>query len=388
MPKTAADLLLLSRQKSNTQRSKFVDDAEVLTYINEGRNFCRDLVISADPSYYLVMFDLVFDSPAGAPAGSASLPSNIYKIRGVTANPDSPRRQTILSAAFATRDSRGGLSYTLSGDYITIIPAERATSPIRLYYTPKLLPLALPVPVTDLTPAVDGPVTVASGTSHTTAPSDYDFAAVPHGGLVGQSLRTSGWSTGSNNKAQARITAFNAVTGAITVDATDVVDETATGSVTGDILLFNQSGGSWSCADFADVKPKPGDTLIVTGGLNPGSYTILTASGTSVTTDPTGLVDETFDETVTVSIQRAGTAGALDVTLDNFDSYISTFAAIRIATKHQKADLVQLLQQQLADDAARVSAMAADRAGEPEAAPVLWSPSHGFGHYGIGGWEY
>ncbi len=391
MAKTAADLILLSRQKSNTQRSKFVDDAEVLTYVNEGRNVLRDLVISADPSYYSAQFDLVFDSPAGQPAGSAALPSNIYKIRGVSQNPDTDDRRPIHPLAFSDRDGRGFRreGYTMNGDYLTLVPSSLAQrGPVRVYVTPKLLPLAVPLPITDLTPGVDGPITVTSGTDRTNAPSDYIFSGVPHGGLVGQSLRTSGWTNATNNKTQARITAFNSVTGAITVADTDLVSETATGSVTADLLLFNQQGGTWSALGFATVQPKPGDTLVVTGGLNPGSYTILTASGTSLTTDATGLVDETFGPGVTVAIQPAGTVGALDVTLDNFDSFLSTYAAIRIATKAIDPDRVALLTQQLAADEQRVNQMAAVRAGEPESIPVLWRPDGVPGVYGGGEWGW
>jgi hypothetical protein len=308
LAKSATDLILLSRQKSNTERSKFVSDTEVLGYCNEGRTELRDLVIAADPSYYHQQIDLVFNSPAGYPAGSAALPTNVYKLRGVTQNPDTHQRRAIHPLAFADRDGRRyrKSGYTLDGDYLTIVPASMANQgPIRLYFTPKLLPLAQTIVVAH----TSGDNVVSSTGVWTFAAGAFDQT------YVGATLTTSGTSNAGNS----------------------------------------------------------------------GSFVITAVpSATTLQTATTGLVNETFGPSVTASVQPVNTVFTLDVTLDNFDSYISTFAAVKIATKMQKTDLVQLLQGQLGQDRARVSQMAAVRAGEPEAIPVLWNPSN----YPVTGWGW
>jgi hypothetical protein len=185
------------------------------------------------------------------------------------------------------------------------------------------------------------------------------------------------------------------------LSATDV---TVTGTTTSEtfpgdatVTLSRQSrvdnAGNWTFYGnnpFSNgtIAVKVGDVITVKGTpSNDGSYPVTQAAtgGNTVVTAGVTTVAENFPGQVTVTVQPANTVPTLDVTLDNFDSFISTFAAVRIATKAQKNDLVQLLEQQLSADEARVSEMAADRAGEPEAAPVLWHPSSdAFNLWGVG----
>jgi hypothetical protein len=69
--------------------------------------------------------------------------------------------------------------------------------------------------------------------------------------------------------------------------------------------------------------------------------------------------------------QLVAPTDTLDVTLDNFDEYPSIFGAIRVVEKREMDS--GPLTARLGAIQQRVNAMAADRQGEPEQAPVLWT---------------
>jgi hypothetical protein len=392
--KSATDLILLSRQKANVERSKFVSDAEVLVYINDGRKELRDLVIAADPSYYHQQFDLVFNSPAGYPAGSAALPTNIYKLRGVTQNPDTDQRRTIHPLAFADRDGRGyrKSGYTLDGDYLTVVPAVMVNEgPVRLYLTPKLLPLA-PVQPLDVESILinipaDGSVT-GFGVG--------DFNAVNSPFLasdIGNPVSITGAVNSDNNGSFGVSTYISA--GSVVLAGSHTSEAFPTSAHVNMVRASHVTAdGTWTL--YGDTEFANGFTQADVGGLlgvtgtangNDGIRVILSVlDPATVTTAPTGLTAENFGGGIVATFQAPGTVNNLDVTLDNFDSYISTYAAIRIATKAQKTPLADNLQAQLAQDEARVSQMAAVRAGEPEAIPVLWHPASNPMNPWGGGW--
>ena len=79
----------------------------------------------------------------------------------------------------------------------------------------------------------------------------------------------------------------------------------------------------------------------------------------------------------------------LDTIMVAYQAFLTIGAAITIATKAQKNDLVATLTAQLAPEEARVDQMAANRAGETEAIPVLWRPDTSpLNPWGGSGWGY
>ncbi len=147
--------------------------------------------------------------------------------------------------------------------------------------------------------------------------------------------------------------------------------------------------GTWYAAGFGSSTQKPGDTLKCAGSSsNDGQYTILTVGDGFVTTATAGLTSEVF-ATATLTTQPAGTTPTLDFIMNAYAAYLTIGAALTIATKMQKDSLVALLTQQFAAEAARVSEMAANRAGETEAIPVLWRPETSpLNPWGWGGWGF
>jgi hypothetical protein len=145
---------------------------------------------------------------------------------------------------------------------------------------------------------------------------------------------------------------------------------------------FFLTNGSFSGADI-------GKSLLVTGTSDPGNsgeFVITNnISSQAVTTNPPPASTELFSSSVVVYKTQSAT-NRLDVTMDNYDSVPSLWAAIRIMEKKKQGaeELSALLGQELS----RVAAITSGRAAEPEAAPVLWAPSNyplaGYGPFGSG----
>lgn len=150
------------------------------------------------------------------------------------------------------------------------------------------------------------------------------------------------------------------------------------------------STGVWTFVNGAFPAAYVGASLLVAGAANAGNngtFAITAVTPTTITTSNVGLVNESFGSGVSASIvlqaitptypvvtpYQAASMVTLDTTLDNFDDFLSCWTAIRIVEKKKQdtSTLVALLE----DISGRVQAMAPDRSGEPEAAPVLWSPS-------------
>lgn len=388
---SVADLILGARQKSNTERSKFVSDTEVLGYINERLQSLRDEMIEADPSFYHSQADLVFNNPAGYPAGSATLPADLYRIRGLTQWPDTPNARSIRPLAFSSRDGARDAGYVLDGNCVTIVPYQEATrGPVRVYYTPVLQILASPVSV-DTTPQT---VNLPNAGSATMGFSPGAFlindvvpANVFRAADVGQTVTIAG--SVSNNGTFVIDTVFNGNSVALDGSHTsESFPDDATAVLTRRAQV-DAATGTWYAAGFGSSTQKPGDTLKCAGSSsNDGQYTILTVGDGFVTTATAGLTSEVF-ATATLTTQPAGTTPTLDFIMNAYAAYLTIGAALTIATKMQKDSLVALLTQQFAAEAARVSEMAANRAGETEAIPVLWRPETSpLNPWGWGGWGF
>ena len=150
--------------------------------------------------------------------------------------------------------------------------------------------------------------------------------------------------------------------------------------------------GNWSFQNGAFVPSYAGAVLLVSGCANPGNngtFPILAVSPAILNTATTGLVSETFGAGVaasiilpaitptypTVSPYQAASMTQLDVTLDNFDDFVSVWTALRIVEKKKDSESAQTIGAMLDAITQRVNAMAPDRSAEPQAAPVLWQPS-------------
>lgn len=132
-----------------------------------------------------------------------------------------------------------------------------------------------------------------------------------------------------------------------------------------------------------------GQSVFVTGTADPGNsgeFVITNVlDGTHIQVNPFCNSPELYTSAVTVNLGLSPSA-RLDVTMDNYDSVPSLWAAIRIMEKKKQGaeELSALLGQELS----RVAAITSGRAAEPEAAPVLWAPSNyplaGYGPFGSG----
>ena len=144
----------------------------------------------------------------------------------------------------------------------------------------------------------------------------------------------------------------------------------------------NSGTGVWTFANGAFIPSYVGFVLVIAGAANAGNngtFVITAVSPTTITTATGSLVTESFGSGVSASILPTSVSHQsvymlnLDVTLDNFDDFLSTWTAMRIVEKKKQDTAV--LGAMLDEIAGRVQAMAPDRSAEPEAAPVLWQPS-------------
>jgi hypothetical protein len=311
--------------------------------------------------------------------------------------PDTPNARPIRPLAFSVRDGIRDAGYVLDGTCISIVPyLEANRGPVRLYYTPALQPLAVPLTV-DTTPVVTSipnpsDAALGFGVGGTTFHATLDGVALQdvfRASDVGQTLTVAGAVNSDNNGSFAISSYVNmgtvGVAGSHTLEG---LFETATVSIARKPQVV-ASTGTWYAAGFSTSTQKPGDTLVVSGSTsNDGARTILTVGAGYVTTATTGLTDG-FLTGATLTTQPAGTIGALDVIMTAFQAYLTIGAAISIASKMQKDDLVALLTTQFAAEEARVDQMAANRSGETEAIPVLWHPhTSPLNPWGGPGWEF
>jgi hypothetical protein len=357
MGKTLPQLVAVVRQKSNTDGvaggNQVVSDVELAGYINESVKALYDLLIGVDSSYYESPYS--FTLASSATGNAAPLPPDFYKERGLVLFPDTERETPVFFVPFAER-TRGKLGATLDGNSVRVYPWQLAgQGPWRLYYTPKCKTFDGDFQVR-LVSGIGGP---GDGTSGDTLPP-----ALNSGPLSGVGFTL----TATGN-------------GALTVDSVAVN--------VGDRILVTNS-------DSNNQDPFSNGIYLCT---NPGS-----------TTSPWVLVRATDYDTVqevvinsTVSA-AAGAVGAgflyklttftffpapilytlqpqpaLDVTLDNFDEYITNRAAMMIYSKRQMdpgsiAGLFQMAEQ-------RVKSMATMRIAEPEQAPVLWRSGRRYARY-------
>jgi hypothetical protein len=314
--KTLAQLITNVRALSNTQKSKFVTDDELGDYVNRAVRVLYDLITAADESYYNATQDITFGNQNEA-AASMPLPPDFAKVRGVTQFPDSLQASPVYAKTF-TNHQIGALGYLMDGNNISLAPFQLASTgnPFRLTYVQK--------------PPQFGPaVNIVSTNASASADNVVQATAL--------------WTFANGN--------FNASL----VGATLIV--------AGCVQLFNN--GSFP------ILTVPSSTTLTTAPTAGGPGTEMFSPGVSASIALPGI----FPTYPAVSPYQAASMTQLDVTLDNFDDFISTWVAVRVCEKKKDSESVQNLVPLLNSITERVNAMAPDRSAEPQAAPVLWSPS-------------
>jgi len=346
MGKSASDLVTLVRQKCSVENSQVVTDAEIVSYLNEALRALFDLVIAVDSSYYERTRDYTLaSSPTGA---VASLPGDIYKLRAVLRYPDTTREYPTFLVPMAER-RMGKIGYTLDGDRITIVPWSIAgDGPWRVVYTPK------------------APQFRTFTVKLCTAAALSSYTATGAG--PGKTLT-------STALVQLTIDGVNANVNDIVLVNTSGVS----GGASQDCGIYRvQSGGSGGGSQWALIRVpyydeaseiQLGDLFSVTAGstlantfqaLQPLAFASVWSNLSVVDTDKLTI----FATTSTLPLTE------LDVTLDNFDEYVTNKTALAIFAKRQMdPGLVPAL---FAAAENRVKGMAMGRTAEPEQAPIMW----------------
>ena len=377
---TLDELLEQTRQKANVVDSAFVLDPEIITYLNEARKQFRELVVTADDSYYQ---DTVDFSIGAQPLNIQALPATFWKMRGLDAFAGDSLRQTEVFAREFRNRHDPGIGYYFGGDGNSIVVSGQSpeqANPFRLYWTPKPKPLAALVPgvtrsiahnIADGTNGgaeivlingafsvgdVGGTLTIgASGTAGDgaytiiarTGPTTVQVLPQPTPGLV-----------------------FGAST---TATLTGAADHTRAFAIApGD----NQSSGYWSLQNGSFGASDVGAFLAIdVGGTTyDGTFEIVQfVSATLVRVLPAIAGSSgALTGTATLSRQPADTENALDLTEDNFSEYFSVRAAMVIARKKRQDTLVAQLAAERVAIEERIASLSRMRQSEPQQAPVLW----------------
>jgi hypothetical protein len=344
MGKSASDLVTLVRQKCSIENSQVATDAEIVSYLNEALRALFDLVIAVDSSYYERTRDYTLaSSPTGA---VASLPGDIYKLRTVLRYPDTTREYPTFLVPMAER-RMGKIGYTLDGDRITIVPWSIAgDGPWRVVYTPKA-PQFRTFTVTYCTAAtLPGYSASGSGAGKTLTGGANAILAVD-----------------GTNVANGDIVLVNTV-GAHAATDTGMYFVVDRGSVVPGSPYILQRVRSYD--DSAEIQN--GDLFsIAAGSTLANTRQAVQQAGLQVWTSTSVIDVDPLPISATTSTLPLT---ELDVTLDNFDEYVTNKAALAIFAKRQMdPGLVPGL---FAAAENRVKGMAQGRTAEPEQAPIMW----------------
>lgn len=157
---TVSELITRVRERSNTERSNFVTDDEIIRYIDQGYTKLYDLIVSKFENYYIA--DYSFQT-----TGSTQffdLPADFYKMVGLdqfqnfsgsgenalTVRPfnfnERNRYNNILFAVTAAAFYR----YLIQGTKIKILPQPDAGITFKMWYVPA------PVKITTTAQTIDG----------------------------------------------------------------------------------------------------------------------------------------------------------------------------------------------------------------------------------------
>lgn len=144
MSVTLAQLKERVRQRADMENSTFVEDDELVTYINSSIAELHDLLVAAYGSNYFLE-DHSFSTVGGTP--DYELPADFYKLSGVDVLIAGSDWASIKPFNFNERNRSldvtwgliGGpnLRYRLMGNNLKLSPTPNGTYQIKVWYTPK-----------------------------------------------------------------------------------------------------------------------------------------------------------------------------------------------------------------------------------------------------------
>lgn len=378
---TLDDLIAQTRLKANAANTNFVTDTEIIRYLNEALQQFRELVITADDSYYQSTLDFTITA---APGNAQALPADFWKMRGLDGFAgDSLKQAEIYAREFRNRFDPG-VGYYFGGDGNSIVVSGRSAeqaNPFRLYYTPKAIPLASLLATTTRNISVNAGVDGTNAGGQLILTNAALNAADLGGTLVisntgngldgtwtivrvvsGTTVEVSPQppvSTVTNGSTGITLTPSKTASRTFAVAPNDQFDST-------DVL--NIALGAFGADDLSSYI-----TLAVTPAAYAATYQIrFVNTATSVRTSPSVVSSGNLTGTATVSRQPGGTRSSLDATEDNFSEYFSVRAAMVIARKKRQDTLVAALGGERAAIEDRIAALSRNRQSEPQQAPILW----------------
>lgn len=379
---TLDELIEQTRFKANVTRSNFATDPEIIGYLNEAGKQLRELIISADDSYYQSVLDF---SISAMPNNVTALPAAFWKMRGLDAFAGDSLRQTEVYAREYRNRFDPGIGYYFGGDGNSLVvcgSSPERGNPFRLSYVPKPIPLAA---VSGITRTL-----VTVGGDGTNAGEQLILANAQFGnGDVGAAITL----TGSDSPLDGTRTILTVVSPTVVTTlpampssqsatvgtaVTIVTSPAATRSfaVTPAGLGDSQQSGYWLLqnAIFGPSDVGAFLTTDVGGTTYDGTFEIIQyVSPTTVQVTPAIAGSSgVLTGTASISRQPAGTRSSLDLTEDNFAEYYSVRAAMTIARKKRQDSLVAALGQERGQIEQRIASLSRMRQSEPQQAPVLW----------------
>lgn len=157
MATTLAQIITLVRQRSNMEENQFVTDSELTSYINNSLAELYDVLSTKYEEYNLQTFQAVI--PSDGVSNTISIPSNLFKLRGVdfqnaSQGQQAPLWYTLYEFQLPERNRNNNvvnniltpygklrLSFRLADASIIIIPQIEAGGTYQIWYTPKYVPL-------------------------------------------------------------------------------------------------------------------------------------------------------------------------------------------------------------------------------------------------------
>jgi hypothetical protein len=147
---TLAELKTRSRQRADMERSEFVSDSELTSYINASLAELHDLLIAAYNEEY-VMGEYLWTATS---AIEYDLPADFYKLRGVDLRQGSGQWATVKRFNFNKRNEQQNaftwnmlglpyMEYRLVGSKIRFNRTPQDSTEFRIFYYPKCPTLTL-----------------------------------------------------------------------------------------------------------------------------------------------------------------------------------------------------------------------------------------------------
>jgi hypothetical protein len=138
---TLEDLMTRCRERADMVDSEFIEDDELITYINASYTELYDILVSKFEDYYTLPPD-DFTISSG---NTYDLPSDFYKLRGIDKSLGGSSYMNLRKFNFNERNQDSTyrtirrvptVSYRIVGDKVYFEPAAQATGDYRLWYIP------------------------------------------------------------------------------------------------------------------------------------------------------------------------------------------------------------------------------------------------------------